>query len=168
MILLSTLRLNRVLDYQPDDLTITCEAGVTPAHVEHILRQHGQTLALDGPMPQNSTLGGMAAAATANAGIRRLAYGTPRDALIGMRAVMTGGIEVKGGGKVVKNVAGYDVCKLFTGSWGSIGVLTELTFKVSCLLPETRRRFRLAVSPDAAAAVSVGIQAASCEAGANA
>jgi glycolate oxidase FAD binding subunit len=134
-IFLSMRRMNRVLDHQPDDLTITCEAGVTVAQVEETLRLHGQTLALDGPLPAQSTLGGMVAAATA--GVRRLAYGTPRDSLIGMRAVMSGGVEIKGGGKVVKNVAGYDVCKLFTGSWGSVGILTELSFKVRPL-PEAK------------------------------
>lgn len=135
-IVLSTVRMKRVLDYQPDDLTITCEAGATPGYVEETLVPRRQTLALDGPLPNTSTLGGMVA--TATAGVRRHAYGTPRDVLIGLRAVMSGGIEVKGGGKVVKNVAGYDVCKLFTGSRGSLGVLTELTFKVRPL-PEVTR-----------------------------
>ncbi len=152
--LVGTSRLNRVLDYQPDDLTITCEAGVTPAQAEQTLRQHNQMLALDGALPDTSTLGGMVAAATA--GCRRRAYGTPRDALIGMRAVMTGGVDVKGGGKVVKNVAGYDVCKLFTGSWGSLGVLTELTFKVRPL-PEVSCRLSWK-TPDIASAVNAGFK----------
>jgi len=125
---LQTSELNKVLDHQPDDLTITCEAGVTLQAVEEALAPYRQTLALDGPLPGSSTVGGLAA--TATAGLRRYAYGTPRDSIIGLKAVMSGGTTVKGGGKVVKNVAGYDVCKLFTGSWGSVGVLTEVTFKV--------------------------------------
>lgn len=153
-VLLSTRRLNSILDHQPDDLTITCEAGVTVAQAEQALKQHNQTLALDGPLPDAATLGGMVAAATA--GHRRIAYGTPRDTLIGMRAVMTGGIAVHGGGKVVKNVAGYDVCKLFTGSWGSLGVLTEVTFKVRPL-PEVTRRLAWLAS-DTALALRTGFK----------
>lgn len=123
-----TARLNRILDYQPDDLTVTCEPGVTLESLQSVLAEHRQFLPLDTPLPERTTLGGLVSANAS--GFSRPAYGTPRDLLIGLRAVMTGGVEVKGGGKVVKNVAGYDVCKLFTGAWGTMGILTELTFKV--------------------------------------
>lgn len=126
--LLSTARLNRILDYQPEDLTITCEPGVTLATVQQHLVPNGLMLALDAPLPERATLGGLVS--TNTAGFWRPAYGSPRDLLIGLHAVMTGGITVKGGGKVVKNVAGYDLCKLFTGAWGTLGVLTDLTFKL--------------------------------------
>jgi glycolate oxidase FAD binding subunit len=127
-ILLQTARLNRILDYQPDDLTVTCEPGVTLEQLHAALAPRRQFLALDSPLPERTTLGGLVS--MNRAGFSRPSYGTPRDLLIGVKAVMTGGVEVKGGGKVVKNVAGYDVCKLFTGAWGTLGVLTELTFKV--------------------------------------
>ena len=87
-------------------------------------------------------------------GFRRAAYGTSRDLVIGVRAIMTGGMQVKGGGKVVKNVAGYDVCKLFTGAWGTAGLLTELTFKVYPL-PEGERLLWMP-APDIATAARAG------------
>lgn len=127
-LMLQTVQLGRILDYQPDDLTVTCEPGVTLAALQQTLRTRRQFLPLDSPLPATSTVAGLVSAN--RAGFSRPSYGTPRDLLIGLRAVMTGGVEVKGGGKVVKNVAGYDVCKLFTGAWGTLGVLTELTFKV--------------------------------------
>jgi glycolate oxidase FAD binding subunit len=132
-IVLQTARLNRVLDHQPDDLTVTCEPGVTLEVLQRTLAAHGQWLAIDSPLPERATLGGLVS--TNSAGFSRPSYGTPRDLLIGLRAVMAGAVEVKGGGKVVKNVAGYDVCKLFTGAWGTLGVLTELTFKVRPVNP---------------------------------
>jgi glycolate oxidase FAD binding subunit len=127
-LMVSAARMNRVLDYQPDDLTVTCEPGVTLEALQQSLAERRQFLALDSPLAERTTLGGIVS--TNTAGFSRPMYGMPRDLLIGVKAVMTGGVEVKGGGKVVKNVAGYDVCKLFTGSWGTLGVITELTFKV--------------------------------------
>ncbi len=125
---IQTARLNRILDYQPDDLTVTCEPGVTLETLQQALVDRRQFLPLDSPLAERTTLGGLVSANST--GFSRPMYGTPRDMLIGLRAVMSGGVEVKGGGKVVKNVAGYDVCKLFTGAWGTLGILTELTFKV--------------------------------------
>ena len=135
-LVLRTDRLNRVTDYQPDDLTVTCEPGVTLAQLQETLVTRNQWLPLDVPYGERATLGGIVST-NAN-GFGRPAYGTPRDLLIGVRAVMTGGQEIKGGGKVVKNVAGYDVCKLFTGAWGTLGILTELTFKVRPFSEATR------------------------------
>jgi glycolate oxidase FAD binding subunit len=153
-LLLSTAHLDRVLDYQPDDLTVTCEPGVTLAALQEILATHRQRLALDPPLPHRATLGGIVAANAT--GFWRPAYGAPRDLLIGMRAVMTGGKEVKGGGKVVKNVAGYDLCKLFTGAWGTLGVLTELTFKVRPLSEADRALAWEA--PDVTTAARIGLE----------
>ena len=127
-VVLQSARLNQILDYQPDDLTVTCEPGVTLESLQLTLAERRQFLPLDSPLADRTTLGGLVSSNTA--GFTRPAYGTPRDLLIGLRAVMTGGVDIKGGGKVVKNVAGYDVCKLFTGAWGTLGALTELTFKV--------------------------------------
>ena len=127
-LLLHSARLNRILDYQPEDMTVTCEAGVTLEALQQALSVRRQFLPLDCPLPERATLGGLVS--TNTTGFGRPAYGAPRDLLIGMKAVMTDAVLIKGGGKVVKNVAGYDVCKLFTGAWGTIGFLTELTFKV--------------------------------------
>lgn len=152
-LLLSTARLNRVLDHQPDDLTVTCEAGVTLAALQQTLATHRQRLAVDVPLPERVTLGGLVS--TNASGFWRPAYGSPRDLVIGLHAVMTEGVRVKGGGKVVKNVAGYDVCKLFTGAWGTLGVLTELNFKVQTQ-PETERTLAWD-APDAATAARLGL-----------
>jgi glycolate oxidase FAD binding subunit len=127
-VLVSSAHLDALVDYQPDDLTVTVQPGMTLASLQRILAEHHQRLALDVPLPDRATLGGIVA--SAQSGFWRAAYGTPRDILIGVRAIMSGGVEVRGGGKVVKNVAGYDICKLFSGSWGTLGFLTELTFKV--------------------------------------
>jgi glycolate oxidase FAD binding subunit len=131
-----TSRLNRVLDFQPDDMTVTVEPGITLSALQKHLAARKQMLALDVPFPERATLGGIVSAATS--GFWRPAYGAPRDLLIGVQALMTGGVEVKGGGKVVKNVAGYDICKLFTGAWGTLGIITEMTFRVRPR-PETER-----------------------------
>ena len=117
--LLLTRRLNHILDYQPEDMTVTCEPGVTLETLQRALHEQRQFLPLDAPLPQQATMGGIVS--TNQSGFRRMMYGAARDLVIGVRAVMTEGAEVKGGGKVVKNVAGYDVCKLFTGAWGTAG-----------------------------------------------
>lgn len=153
-ILLSSARLNRILDFQPEDLTVTCEPGTTLDAVQQVVRERRELLALDSPLPERATLGGLVS--TNTTGFWRPAYGTPRDLLIGLRAVMTEGVEIKGGGKVVKNVAGYDVCKLFTGAWGTMGFLTELTFKVRTR-PEMERVLAWN-APDVATATRAGQQ----------
>lgn len=150
---LSLQRLDKILDYQPDDMTITCEPGVTLALVQEQLALRRQFLPLDVALPDQATLGGIVAAN--QSGFWRLGYGTPRDLVIGIRAIMTDGTEIKGGGKVVKNVAGYDVCKLFTGSWGTVGIITEITFKVYPL-PEGERVLRLN-APDIVTAARIGL-----------
>ncbi|HTE20671.1 MAG TPA: FAD-binding oxidoreductase, partial [Armatimonadota bacterium] len=127
-LVLSTRRLNRVVDYQPDDMTVTVEPGVTLANLEETLAGRSQFLPLDPPLPQAATVGGTVAAAAS--GPWRAGFGTPRDWVIGCRVVGADGQEVRGGGQVVKNVAGYDLPKLYTGSYGTLGLLTEVTFKV--------------------------------------
>jgi len=153
-LLLPTARMSRLLDYQPDDMTVTCEPGMTLVALDKVLADRRQFLPLDPPLPDKATLGGIVS--TNTTGFWRPAYGSPRDLLIGLRAVLTGGEEVKGGGKVVKNVAGYDVCKLFTGAWGTLGVLTELTFKVRPL-PETERVLAWE-TPDLVTAATLGLK----------
>jgi glycolate oxidase FAD binding subunit len=151
--LLLTQRLDHILDYQPDDMTITCEPGVTLSALQAHLATHRQFLPIDAPLPAQATMGGIVS--VNQGGFRRASYGTSRDLVIGVRAIMTGGMQVKGGGKVVKNVAGYDVCKLFTGAWGTVGILTEITFKLYPL-PEGQRLLWMP-APDVATAARAGL-----------
>jgi glycolate oxidase FAD binding subunit len=121
-------RLGRVLEHEPADLTATVEAGITLATLQEALGTRGQWLPLDPPAPGESTLGGILAANTA--GPRRLGYGTARDLVIGIRVVAADGQLVRAGGKVVKNVAGYDLAKLYIGSLGTLGIIVDATFKL--------------------------------------
>jgi len=121
--------LNGVVDYQADEYTFTARAGTPVADVEAMLAEQGQYLPFDPPFAaRGATLGGTVAAGLSGSG--RYRYGGVRDFLIGMRFVDGQGQEVRGGGAVVKNAAGFDFPKLFVGSMGRLGVLTELTFKV--------------------------------------
>ena len=153
-LLLRSTRLNRITDFQPDDLTVTVEPGVTLAALQQHVASRRLFLALDVPLAEQATLGGIVS--TAASGFWRPTYGAPRDLLIGLRAVMAHGVEVKGGGKVVKNVAGYDLCKLFTGARGTMGFLTELTFKLRPL-PEAERTLAWS-APDLGEAVRLGLE----------
>lgn len=123
-----TTGLDRVVEYEPADLTAVLEAGLTLARVQEILGQHNQFLPLDPPCPERATLGGILA--VNQSGPLRLGYGTARDIVIGTKAVLADGTLIKSGGKVVKNVAGYDLNKLFIGSLGTVGVIVEAAFKV--------------------------------------
>jgi len=128
--------LARVLEYTPEDMTVTVEAGITLAALQERLAQHGQWLPIDPPNPTTTTV---AEILNSNAsGPRRFGYGTIREHLLGITVVLADGRIIHGGGKVVKNVAGYDLCKLFVGSRGSLGVIVEATFKVRPV-PETER-----------------------------
>ena len=120
--------LKRVVEYEPDDFTITVEAGMSLADLQRHLAVNGQFLPLDHPRFERATLGGICA--VGRGGLRRNSFGGPRDWLIGMRMVKADGTAIKGGGRVVKNVSGYDLPKLFAGSLGTLGVIVELTFKL--------------------------------------
>jgi glycolate oxidase FAD binding subunit len=121
-------RLGRVLEHEPADLTATAEAGITLEALQTTLRAQGQWLPLDPPAPREATLGGVLAANAA--GPRRLGYGTARDLVIGIRVVAPDGQLVRAGGKVVKNVAGYDLSKLYIGSLGTLGIIVDATLKL--------------------------------------
>jgi glycolate oxidase FAD binding subunit len=125
---LSTTALHRVTDYPARDMTITVEAGATLAIIGMLLATEKQQLPFDVPNPERATLGGVIA--TAWNSPRRYGLGSVRDYVIGISAVDGRGMPFKGGGRVVKNVAGYDFCKLLTGSCGVLGVITQLTLKV--------------------------------------
>ena len=117
-----------IIDYPARDMTITAQAGSTIAALQAELAKEGQWLPIDVPSPDRATLGG--AVAVNASGPRRLGYGTLRDYVIGISFVTDDGVEVKAGGRVVKNVAGYDLMKLQIGARGTLGVTTQLTLKV--------------------------------------
>ncbi|MCE9529943.1 MAG: FAD-binding oxidoreductase [Planctomycetes bacterium] len=121
-------QLNQVIDYPARDMTITVQAGITIAKLREILKAEKQQLPVDVPLPDQATLGG-AIAANAS-GPRRYGLGTLRDYVIGISAVNDAGEEIKAGGRVVKNVAGYDLMKLFTGSLGTLVIITQVTLKL--------------------------------------
>lgn len=125
---LSLERMNRILDYPASDLTVTVEAGLPIPHLAEALAEKRQCLPLDIPFADSATVGG--AIAANSSGPLRLAYGTWRDFVLGMQFVTADGKLAKGGGKVVKNVAGYDIPKLLIGSQGTLGVIVEVTLKV--------------------------------------
>lgn len=129
-------RLNRLLEHEPGDLTATAECGLTFGALQAALAGRDQWLSLDPADAERATLGGVLA--TNASGPRRHLYGTPRDLLIGATVVAADGAVVRGGGKVVKNVAGYDLPKLFVGSWGTLGVLVEATVKLRPRAPAER------------------------------
>jgi glycolate oxidase FAD binding subunit len=133
-IALSLSALNRVIDYPARDMTITVEAGITMDQLAGTLATERQWLPIDTPYSPTATIGGVMA--TAWSGARRYGYGTMRDYVIGMSAVDGRGDTFKAGGRVVKNVAGYDFCKLMTGSLGTLGVITQITLKIKPL-PES-------------------------------
>ncbi|MBC7809065.1 MAG: FAD-binding oxidoreductase [Akkermansiaceae bacterium] len=142
---INTSDLDRIVAVEPGDLTITVEAGVTLAAVQAALLPHGLFLPLDPPHPERATIGGVLA--TNAFGASRLGYGTARDWLIGLSVVNAEGKLVKGGGKVVKNVTGYDIPKLHIGALGTLGILAEATFKVAPL-PEAERTVLVTLGDD--------------------
>jgi glycolate dehydrogenase FAD-binding subunit len=120
--------LNQVIEYPARDMTITVQAGITIAKLQEILAGENQRLPIDVPLADRATLGG-AIATNAN-GPRRYGFGTWRDYVIGISVVNDEGHEVKAGGRVVKNVAGYDMAKLYIGSLGTLGIISQVTLKL--------------------------------------
>jgi glycolate oxidase FAD binding subunit len=127
---------SRIVDYTPRDMTILVEAGVRMADLAATLAAEGQHLPIDVPRAGEATLGGVIA--TNWNGPRRYGHGTIRDYVIGIHAVDGRGVAFKGGGRVVKNVAGYDFCKLLTGSLGTLAVITQVALKVKPQPEEVR------------------------------
>lgn len=127
-VLISTSRLPQIIDHAVGDLTITAEAGATFGAIAHTLQQANQQLGIDPAYPDQATLGGIVA--TGSTGPLRQRYGSVRDMLIGISFVRADGTLAKAGGRVVKNVAGYDLMKLMTGSYGTVGIISQCTFRV--------------------------------------
>ncbi|WP_420840351.1 FAD-binding oxidoreductase [Argonema galeatum] len=147
-VVISTSRLNRVIEHAVGDLTITVEAGAKLSDIQAILAKAGQFIALDPSYPETATIGGIVA--TADAGSLRQRYGGVRDMLLGISFVRADGQIAKAGGRVVKNVAGYDLMKLFAGSFGTLGIISQATFRVYPL-PEASQTVVLIGTGDAIA-----------------
>jgi glycolate oxidase FAD binding subunit len=125
---ISTTALDEVVDYAPEDQTITVEAGMTLAELDRVLTPHGQMLPLDVADRERATIGG---AVAVNAyGRRRQRYGTAKDLIVGVGIVRPDGVRARGGGKVVKNVAGFDLPKLMVGSLGTLGAIVTVTLRL--------------------------------------
>ena len=141
-LILSTSRLNHITDSDCDNLTLSVESGITLNEIQKHLAKEGRGyfLPLDSAFTEKATLGGIVA--TNSSGPKRLLYGTARDLITGIKTVFPNGDIVVSGGKTVKNVSGYDMCKLLIGSFGTLGIICEITFK---LLPLPEKEATLLV-----------------------
>jgi glycolate oxidase FAD binding subunit len=135
-VILSTARLNKIIEHPWADLTVSVEAGCTMATLQAALAQHGQRLALDPLWPEDATIGGVLS--TNDSGSQRLRFGSLRDLIIGVTIALPDGTLASSGGKVVKNVAGYDLPKLVTGAFGTLGVITRAVFRLHPLPRNTK------------------------------
>ena len=153
--------LSRLVDHAPADQVVTAEAGMTLAALSEVLARHRQRLALDAPFPARATVGGVVAA---NAfGPRRTRFGAARDLVLGVSLVRADGTAAKGGSKVVKNVAGFDLPRLMVGSLGTLALLTSVTFRVHPL-PETASTVLFpGLDPDQVRALAAAWRAAQLE-----
>ncbi|HET9375786.1 MAG TPA: FAD-binding oxidoreductase [Chthoniobacterales bacterium] len=137
-VVLSTARLNHIIEHAWADLTVSVEAGCTFQQLQEMLSQHGQRIAVDPLWPERATIGGILS--TNDSGTLRIRYGGLRDLIIGMTIALPDGTLASSGGKVVKNVAGYDLPKLATGAMGTLGVITRAVFRLHPL-PHNLRSF---------------------------
>ncbi|MCH8919923.1 MAG: FAD-binding oxidoreductase [Chloroflexi bacterium] len=153
---LSLLRLDQVVEHEPADLTVTCQAGITLDRLQRHLGQHGQLVPLGPAWGEEATIGGILAANAS--GPSRHAYGAPRDFTIGMKVVTADGRITKAGGRVVKNVAGYDLCKLYIGSLGTLGVIVEASFKLAPMPKVERTAVATFDTPGQACAFAADLQ----------
>ena len=137
-LILSTLRMDGIIEHVPGDQIVRAQAGLKLEDLQENLAGSDQLLGID-PSDEGSTVGGVVAANAS--GPRRLRYGTVRDLIIGIKVVLSDGTVAKAGGKVVKNVAGYDLSKLFTGSLGTLGVIAEANFRLHPIRESARTVF---------------------------
>ena len=158
-LLLSSAALSRVVEHRHGDLTATVEAGATLASVNAALAVHGQRLPWDPPWPERATIGGIVA--TNDSGPRRHGHGAPRDSIIGVTMARIDGRVAKAGGIVVKNVAGYDLARLLTGSFGCLGVILTATFKLAPAPPASRTMQVEVDSLEAAAPIAAELASSS-------
>lgn len=139
---LNVKELNRVWHYEPADLTVSVESGMKFGDLQHFVSRHGLWVPLDPPGGAKASIGGILA--TNATGPLRFCYGAPRDMVLGMKVATSEGKIVKTGGRVVKNVTGYDVAKLLIGSYGTLGVIVEASFK---LFPRPAERVSFVLRP---------------------
>ena len=156
-IALDLTRLNRLVDFQPADLTVSVEAGMTIAQLDAALAQDRKHVPIAAPLARCATVGGTLAAGVS--GPLRAAFGLPRDWLIGINVIGADGTATKAGGKVVKNVTGYDLNRLYTGSLGTLAVITEATFKLAPSPSDWAVMFGVFPNFSAAARASQDLQA---------
>jgi glycolate oxidase FAD binding subunit len=142
---LSTAGLTQIVEHNAGDLTAVLEAGVPLAEAQALFAKAGQRLALD-PPDHGATIGGVVA--SGDTGPLRGRYGGPRDLVVGMRVALSDGTLSKSGGKVIKNVAGYDIAKLFSGSFGTLGAIVELSVRLHPIAPATSTALGTASDPD--------------------
>src|SRR5208282_3026303 len=135
-LILSTARLNRIIEHAWADLTVSAEAGCTIQNLQSALAEHGQCIAVDPLWPERATVGGILS--TNDSGTLRIRYGALRDLIIGVTIALPDGTLASSGGKVVKNVAGYDLPKLVTGAFGTLGVITRAVFRLHPLPRNTK------------------------------
>src|SRR6266581_376024 len=155
-VILSTARLSAIIEHAWADLTVTVEAGCSIRRLQETLAQHGQRLALDPLWPEKATVGGVLS--SNDSGALRLRFGALRDLIIGVTIALADGTLASSGGKVVKNVAGYDLPKLVTGALGTLGVITRAVFRLHPL-PRHSRSFTISVSnPREAQQIILAIQ----------
>ena len=155
-LVLSTTRLKRVLEHAWADMTVIVEAGCSVADLQKALGEHGQRLALDPLWPEQATIGGILS--TNDSGTLRVRYGSLRDLVIGITVALPDGTLARSGGKVVKNVAGYDLAKLFTGALGTLGVIVQAIFRLHPL-PRESRSLSFSGTPESLNQLLVAIQA---------
>jgi glycolate oxidase FAD binding subunit len=156
----STARLDRVIEHNEGDLTAVFEAGVPLARAQEALAGAGQMVALDPPYGRpgdgdRATIGGIVA--TGDSGPLRQRYGAPRDLILGITVALSDGTVAKAGGKVIKNVAGYDLAKLFTGSFGTLGLILEVVLRLHPRPPETVSAVGASDDPDALGAAASAV-----------
>lgn len=160
-IVVSMARMNQILEHQPHDLTVSVQAGLRLSDLQTHLATTRQWLALDPPLEPEATIGGIIS--TNPSGPRRLRFGGVRDQLIGLRVVLPDGTIAKGGGKVVKNVAGYDLPKLYVGALGTLGIIVEATFRLYPLRASSKTVLLSAPSPTPLCELVVRIIASTLE-----
>jgi len=158
---LSTAGLARIVEHNEGDLTAVLEAGVPLADAQRAFAEKGQRLALDPPLDGGSTIGGVVA--SGDTGPLRGRYGGPRDLLVGMHVALSDGTLAKSGGKVIKNVAGYDIAKLFTGAFGTLGAIVEVSVRLHPIAPGDATALGETTDPDVLARAAAAIGGSSLE-----
>jgi glycolate oxidase FAD binding subunit len=158
---LRTSGLSRIVEYHPSDMVIVAEAGLTMAKLQAAVRAEGQMLALDPPLPERATVGGVVA--TGAFGPRRARYGAVRDLIIGVTIVRADGAVAKGGGKVVKNVAGFDLPKVACGSLGTLGLVASATFRLHPVPEASATMVLRGLAPERVVQVTAGLREAQLE-----